>query len=92
MLNILQGHKRLVDALATLYSKVTGIDIDPMSEVVVSTGASGVLYTTLHAYVDTDDEVIIIEPFFDMYETLVQYVGGVARFISLKPNKVSIQF
>lgn len=62
-----------------------------MSDVIVSTGASGVLYISLHGFVDINDEVIVIEPFFDMYEKLVTYVGGVARFISLKPTKVRIE-
>lgn len=87
---IQKGHKRLVDALAKLYSKVTGIEIDPMTEMLISTGASGALYTALNSFVDSGDEVIIIEPFFDMYDRLVKYAGATPKHIALKPTKVNL--
>lgn len=71
-----------------MYSKLTSIEIDPINEILVTAGATGALYATLQTYIDDGDEVIIIEPYFEIYEKLVKYAGGVPRFISLRPQEV----
>jgi kynurenine--oxoglutarate transaminase/cysteine-S-conjugate beta-lyase/glutamine--phenylpyruvate transaminase len=47
-------------------------------------GAFGALFSSVNGNVDVGDEVIIIEPFFTCYESLVRTAGGVARFIPLR--------
>uniref|UniRef100_A0A6M2DW65 Putative kynurenine aminotransferase glutamine transaminase k n=1 Tax=Xenopsylla cheopis TaxID=163159 RepID=A0A6M2DW65_XENCH len=80
------GHPRLVKALSTLYSKVVGRQIDPMNEIIVTSGAYEALYSTIQGHIDKGDEAIIIEPFFDCYEPMVKGAEGVCRFIALKPS------
>nr|BBA45757.1 kynurenine oxoglutarate transaminase [Pachyrhynchus infernalis] len=86
------GHPRLVEALAKLYSKLIGRDIDSRREVMTTLGAYEALYATITGHVDQGDEVIIIEPFFDCYEPMVRYAGGVPRFIALKPKNTEAKF
>ncbi|KAK9747168.1 Aminotransferase class I and II [Popillia japonica] len=80
------GHPRLVDCLAKLYSPLIGQEINPQTEILVTHGATGALFSTINGHVDIDDEVIIIEPFFDCYVPLVQIAGGIPKYIPLKPK------
>lgn len=80
-----QGHMRLVEALATLYSKLINRKIDPSNEVLITTGAYGALFNTLLGHVDEGDEVIVIEPYFDSYVPIIKMAGGVPRFVQLRP-------
>ncbi len=43
-----------------------------MSEVVVTVGASEALYCAIHAVIGNGDEIILLEPSFDMYEPQVR--------------------
>ncbi|XP_054726298.1 kynurenine aminotransferase isoform X1 [Anastrepha obliqua] len=81
------GHVRLVQALSKLYSKLVAHELNPLSDILITSGAYEALYSAIMGHVDVGDEVIIIEPFFDCYEPMVKMAGGVPRFIALKPNK-----
>ncbi|CAN7991506.1 unnamed protein product [Ixodes pacificus] len=79
------GHPRLVKALARMYSRLVGREIDAEEEVVVTVGAQQALYCTIFGMVNPGDEVIVIEPFFDGYETITQIAEGVPVYIPLRP-------
>lgn len=81
------GHPRLITALANLYSKMIGREINPQSEVLVTSGAYEALYATICGHIDVGDEAIIIEPFFDCYEPMIRGAGGICRYIALKPQQ-----
>lgn len=82
------GHPRLVNAISSLYSKLTNQSIDPKTEVLISIGAYESIYCTINAFVEKGDEVIIIEPFFDCYEPMVRLAEGTCRFVPLRLNKL----
>ncbi len=54
-----------------------------MGEVAVTVGASQALYLTLQALVDPGDEVIVLEPAFDLYYGQVRLTGGVVKPVAL---------
>lgn len=83
------GHPRLINALSNLYSGLIGRKLNPQTEILTTLGAYEALFSSIHGHVDEGDEVIIIEPFFDCYEPMVKYAGGVPKFIPLRLKDVS---
>ena len=55
-------------------------------KVFVSSGTSGGLVLTMLSLVNPGDEVIIFDPFFVMYQPLVQLVGGTPILIDTYPD------
>ena len=55
-------------------------------KVFVSSGTSGGLVLAMLSMVDPGDEVIVFDPFFVMYESLVELVGGVPVSIDTYPD------
>ena len=72
-------------AIAQHQSRFYGLSIDPDSDVVVGTGASEILTAALLALVDTDDEVIIFEPWFDVYDAGISLARGHRVTVPLRP-------
>ncbi len=55
-------------------------------QVFVSSGTSGALMLAMMSLVDPDDEVIVFDPFFVMYDPLVRLVGGQPIFVDTYPD------
>lgn len=81
------GYPPLTKILASFFGKLLGHEIDPLTNVLVTVGAYGALFTAFQALVDEGDEVIIIEPFFDCYEPMTLMAGGRPVYVSLKPSQ-----
>mmetsp|Transcript_24517 Transcript_24517/g.51001 ORF Transcript_24517/g.51001 Transcript_24517/m.51001 type:complete len:544 (-) Transcript_24517:1082-2713(-) len=77
------GHPSLVKQLARRYSAHLRKEIDPMNEVAVTVGASQALYLSLQTLIKPGDEVILFEPFFDLYVNQVKLAGGTPVFVPL---------
>ncbi len=71
------GLPELLDAVAEHQERFYGLPYDPATEVVVGTGASELLAAALLALVDLGDEVIVPEPWFDVYGAGIALAGGV---------------
>ena len=61
-----------------------GMELDPDSEVVVTTGATEAVAAALLALVDPGDEVIVLEPYYDSYPAGIALAGGVRRAVPLR--------
>jgi aspartate/methionine/tyrosine aminotransferase len=78
------GHPRLVRALAATYGPLLGRTLDPMAEIVVTTGATEAIFAAIQALVEPGDEVILIEPFYDSYPAAVTMAGGRPVYVPLR--------
>ncbi len=69
------GLPKLREAVAEDVSRRRGIRVDP-AEVVITPGAKPILFFTILALVERDDEVLYPNPGFPIYESMVRFVGG----------------
>ena len=60
------GEINLVEALAKLYSPLIGRTINPLNEITTSVGATEAIFALTQAVINEGDEVIMLEPAFDM--------------------------
>jgi len=59
---------------------------DWREEVVVTTGAAEAIVASVLAFVDRDDEVLMFDPFFDMYPAVTALAGGAAVPVPMSPG------
>ncbi len=80
----MMGTPELRRAMAAHEQRFYGLEVDAMTQTLVTSGATEALAACIFALVNEGDEVVIIEPAYDAYLPLVQRAGGVAKFITLK--------
>lgn len=64
----MSGYPPLLIKIAALIQKSYHRIIAPETEILVTAGATQAIFTTIQALINTDDEVIILDPSFDCYE------------------------
>ncbi|KAI4094248.1 MAG: hypothetical protein LQ344_002327 [Seirophora lacunosa] len=82
-----KGRPRLKKAVAKAYSPLFGRDIDPETEVTITTGANEGMLSAFMGFIEPGDEVIVFEPFFDQYISNIEMPGGTIRYVPLQPPK-----
>lgn len=78
------GVPELRQAITVHQQRFYGLDLDPDTEVVVTTGASEAVAATLLAFVEPGDEVIMFAPWFDLYGADVSLAGGTLVEVTLE--------
>ncbi|MFO7299473.1 MAG: methionine aminotransferase [Actinomycetes bacterium] len=72
-------------AIADRYGPLLGRELDPDTEITVTTGCTEAICATLLGLVDPGDEVILINPYYDSYPVAVALAGAVPRHVTLRP-------
>lgn len=70
------GTPELRSAISDHQRAYYGIDVAANSDVVVTTGASEALAATMLALLEPGDEVIVLEPYFDLYAAVIALAGA----------------
>jgi N-succinyldiaminopimelate aminotransferase len=78
------GVPELRQAIARHQQRNYGLDLDPDSQVVVTTGCTEAIAAALLGLVDPGDEVVVLEPYYDSYVAMIQMAGGVRRPVTLR--------
>lgn len=78
------GLLSLREAISRNYLRFYELTYDPLSEVVVTNGATEAIFATCMALLNPGDEVIILEPFYDSYLASIEMAGGKAVPVTLK--------
>ncbi|MHC4955941.1 MAG: aminotransferase class I/II-fold pyridoxal phosphate-dependent enzyme [Planctomycetota bacterium] len=79
-----RGHPLLVEAIAKKQQRDYGILLDPMTDVVVTSGCTEAIAASLLGLLDPGDEVILFEPYYDSYCASIALAGAVPRFVTLR--------
>ncbi len=78
------GVPALRQAVARHQQRHYGLDLDPDTQVVVTTGCTEGIAASLLGLVDEGDEVVVLEPYYDSYTAMIQMAGGVRRPVTLR--------
>jgi len=72
-------------AIAARWRRDCGVEVDPDAEVTVTAGCTEAIAAAMLGLIDSGDEVVLVEPFYDSYPATVAMAGGVVRTIRLEP-------
>ncbi|MDP4015236.1 MAG: aminotransferase class I/II-fold pyridoxal phosphate-dependent enzyme [Candidatus Nanopelagicales bacterium] len=70
------GVPELRQAIAEHQHRFYGLDVDWRTDVVVATGASEAIAATVLALVEPGDEVLMLDPYFDLYAAVTALAGA----------------
>jgi N-succinyldiaminopimelate aminotransferase len=70
------GTLALQEAVAEHQKRFFGMEVDPVAEVTVHTGATEGLCATLQALLEAGDEVLVFEPYYDAYLPGIALAGA----------------
>src|SRR5438034_4736853 len=79
------GAKRFRDAIAEKSSWYLGLEVDPERDITVTCGSTEAMIAALMAIVNSGDEVIVFEPFYENYGPDAILSGAKPRFVTLHP-------
>lgn len=77
------GVPALRKAVADKMSRFYGVQVDPDTQVTVTAGASEGLCATLLGILEPGDEVVLLEPCYDLYAPVIARAGATAVFVPL---------
>lgn len=81
----MMGTPELRRAIAAHDRRFYGLDLDPMAEVMVTSGATEALAACLFGLIEPGDEVVLVEPLYDSYLPIIRRAGGVAKLVRVEP-------
>jgi N-succinyldiaminopimelate aminotransferase len=78
-----QGEAVLRAAVATHAARFYGQEVDPETEVSVTSGVNEALNAAVMSFIDPGEEVIVFEPFYDCYVPSIRMAGGIPVAVTL---------
>jgi len=88
MQGVPQLRQQIARKIATLYQ----LEIDPDTQITVTSGATEALFAAIAAVVHSGDEVIVVEPAYDAYAPVIQLNGGIPVYLPLRFPEYSMEW
>lgn len=85
------GISELREALAGKLAGYNGVQANPKTDIVVTSGSTGAFYCTCMALLNPGDEVILFEPYYGYHEYTLKALDMVPVYIKLTPPEWSFQ-
>lgn len=82
----MSGLPALLEGIATLTMDNYHRKVDPQTEILVTAGATQGIFTAIQAFVDSGQEVVILDPAYDCYAPAVILAGGIPIHINMKTD------
>jgi methionine transaminase len=79
------GIAPLREAISEKYMDWLGVYYNPATEITITAGATEALYASFAAFVQPGDELILLEPCYDLYAPSIEIHGGKPVYYSLSP-------
>lgn len=93
------GMQKTREAIAAHAKRFYGQDVDPKSEVVVTSGATEAMFMAILGLTDPGDEIIVFQPVYDSYVPNMTMAGVKPRYVPLRapdwqfdPDELSTAF
>lgn len=86
------GVAALRQAIAEKSLRVYGAQVDPDTEITVTSGATEALFNAIHAVVRPGEEVIVLDPAYDSYEPAIELAGARAVHVPLDPQTFAVDW
>jgi aspartate/methionine/tyrosine aminotransferase len=81
----MMGMPALCEAVAAHDQRFYGLQVDPLTEVLVTSGATEALLDCFLGLLEAGDEVVLLEPAYDTYAPALRRIGAVPRSVRLVP-------
>ncbi len=86
------GLATLREAIAAKMQRFYDVEVDPRDEVTITSGATEGLAATLLGLLEPGDEVVLLEPCYDLYPPIIARAGGTAVYVSLGQPGFELDF
>lgn len=80
------GFPPLLEKIAQLTFTSYGRKVNPSTEILITAGATEGIFATIQALVNKNDEVIILDPSYDCYETPILLCNAIPKRIPLNDD------
>ena len=86
------GVAPLRQAIAEKVLRCYGRQVDPDTEITVTSGATEAIFNAIHAVVRPGEEVIVLDPAYDSYEPAIDLAGARAVHVPLDPQTFAVDW
>lgn len=82
-----RGLLELRRAIAEKLRRDNGIESDPETDILVTTGTQEAVFLTVYSLLDPGDEILLPDPYYNAYAPMIQYAQGVLVPVPTRPEE-----